>query len=97
MELSIARRVILGVLLLGMVGLLAELFLLGHYEDRTQWVPLVALAAGLGAVALDGVYGRWWTRGVLCLVMIGFITTGVLGVYFTSMAAASSNRRWIPR
>ncbi len=73
---------ILGVLLLGMVGLLAELFLLGHYEDRTQWVPLVALAAGLGALALDGVYGRWWTRGVLCLVMIGFIATGVLGVYF---------------
>ena len=76
------RRVILGVLLLGIVGLMAELLLLGHYEGFTQWVPLLALAAGLGALALDGAYARWWTRGMLAFVMVSFVATGLLGVYF---------------
>jgi hypothetical protein len=82
MELTVIRRVILGVLLLGMCGLLAELFLLAHYDGLSQWIPLVALAAGLGALALDSAYARWWTRTLLGVVMIGMIGTGLLGVYF---------------
>jgi len=82
MELTVIRRVILGVLLLGMCGLLVELFLLAHYDGLSQWIPLVALAAGLAVLALDGAYARSWTRALLSLVMAGFIGTGLLGVYF---------------
>ena len=82
MELTVIRRVILGVLLLGIIGLMAELFLLAHYDGFNQWIPLLALAAGLGALALDAARARWWTRGLLSFVMLAFIGTGLLGVYF---------------
>src|SRR5262245_8452882 len=82
MEVAVIRRVIFGVLLLGIVGLMAELLLLGHYEGFTQWIPLLVRAAGLGVLALASAYARWWTRGVLSLVMVSFIATGLLGVYF---------------
>ena len=47
MELVAIRRVILGVLMLGMAGLLAELALISHYEDAAQVIPIALLAAGL--------------------------------------------------
>ena len=82
MELAVIRRVILGVLLLGIIGLMAELLLLGHYEGFSQWIPLLALAAGLGVLALDSALSRWWTCGMLALVMVSFVATGLAGVYF---------------
>lgn len=82
METTVIRRVISGVLLFGMVGLMAELLLLGHYDGFSQWIPLLALAAGLGALALDAGRARRWTRALLALVMVAFIGIGLLGVYF---------------
>lgn len=41
------RRFALWVLLLAIAGTGVELVLLGHTEDRMQWVPLVLLTAGL--------------------------------------------------
>ena len=72
---------ILGVLLLGMTGLLTELSLLGHYEDSKQWIPLAVLAAGLAAVGLQLVHPRRWTLGVVRLMMVLFIASGLLGMY----------------
>jgi hypothetical protein len=95
-EVTIIRRLILGVLVLGMAGLLAELLLLGHYEGFTQWIPLLALAAGLGALALDGAYARWWTHGLLALVMVAFIGTGLLGVYFHFAGSREFQREMDP-
>ncbi len=40
------RRYLLYILLFGAAGLLAELYLLSHHEDRKQWIPLVLLGAG---------------------------------------------------
>ncbi|HKY19952.1 MAG TPA: hypothetical protein VJM31_01930 [Vicinamibacterales bacterium] len=76
------RRVILGVLLLGMTGLLAELFLLGHYEDLSQRIPLGVLAAGFATVILELVHRRVWTLVLVRLMMTLFIFSGLLGVYF---------------
>lgn len=41
------RRLLLGLVLLGIVGLIAELFLLEHTESIWQWIPLVLLVAAL--------------------------------------------------
>jgi hypothetical protein len=76
------RRVILGVLLLGMAGLLAELLLLAHYEDATQWIPLALLAIGLVVLFLDLIVPRPWTSTLLQVTMILFVGAGVLGMYF---------------
>jgi hypothetical protein len=81
-QLVVIRRVILGVLLLGMAGLLAELALIAHYEDATQWIPLALLAAGLLFLILDVVLARTWTQLVVQLTMVLIVAAGVLGVYF---------------
>ncbi len=82
MELVTIRRIILGVLLLGMTGSLVELSLLGHYEDITQWIPLAALALGILAVMLQLAHPRPWTLALVQVLMAAFIMSGLLGVYF---------------
>lgn len=81
-RLSTVRRVILGVLLLGMSGLLAELALIAHYEDVTQWIPIALLAAGLVVVLADLLLDRGWTQLLIQLTMVLVVAAGVLGIYF---------------
>jgi hypothetical protein len=81
-QLVAIRRVILGVLLLGMAGLLAELALIAHYEDVTQWIPLALLAAGLLFLVVDLALARSWTQLLVQLTMVLIVAAGVLGVYF---------------
>ena len=82
MQLVIIRRVILAVLLLGMSGLLAELALIAHYEDVTQWIPIALLAVGLLVVVADLLLARSWTQLLIQLTMVLVVAAGVLGVYF---------------
>ena len=81
-RLSTVRRVILSVLLLGMSGLLAELALIAHYEDVTQWIPIALLAVGLIVVLGDLFLARSWTQLLIQLTMVLVVAVGVLGVYF---------------
>ena len=81
-RLSTISTVILSVLMIGMAGLLAELMLIAHYEDATQWIPIALLAAGLVGVAADFVLARSWTQLLIQLTMVLVIAAGVLGVYF---------------
>ena len=82
MQLVIIRRVILAVLLLGMSGLLAELALIAHYEDVTQWIPIALLAVGLLVLVADLLLARSWTQLLIQLTMVLVVAAGVLGVYF---------------
>jgi hypothetical protein len=81
-QLLVIRRVILAVLLLGMIGLLAELLLIAHYADVTQWIPIALLGIGLGVIAADVVFARNWTPLLIQLTMVIVIAAGLLGVYF---------------
>ena len=74
------RGLLLAIVVLGALGLIAELLLLEHYEEWTQWLPLVALACVLpGALAL-------WLRPGLATVrvfralMVGTLLLGVVGL-----------------
>ncbi len=66
----------------GMAGLLAELALIAHYEDATQWIPLALLAGGLLFLVLDLVLARTWIHLVVQLIMVLIVAAGMLGVYF---------------
>ena len=44
------RLLALAILLIGLSGTATELGLLGHYEDRYQWTPLILLSLGIVAV-----------------------------------------------
>jgi hypothetical protein len=82
MELVVLRRVILAVLLMGMAGLLLELTLLNHYEDLKQWIPLAVLSAGLVSILVQLAHQRAWTLMIVRLIMVLFILSGLLGMYF---------------
>ena len=74
------RRLLLLLVHVGIVGLLAELFLLGHTESATQWIPLVALAVGLASalgVAVRATPGR---LRAFQAVMGLFVVAGLLGL-----------------
>jgi len=81
-QLVAIRRVILGVLVLGMTGLLTELALLAHYADFKQQIPLLLMAAGLAAIIIDLAVSRTWSGRFVQLTMVLFITAGFLGMYF---------------
>jgi hypothetical protein len=76
-----ARNILLAILLLGTAGIMAELFLLAHYEDVTQWIPI---ALGGVTIALSLVVALRPSRGAIRLfqtVMLLLIVSGVVGMY----------------
>ncbi|HEX6370421.1 MAG TPA: hypothetical protein VF006_15980 [Longimicrobium sp.] len=75
------RRLLLGLLLAGMVGLSAELVLLEHVESVWQWVPLAALALGLASGAALFLRPAPATVLAFRMMMAVFVAAGVLGLY----------------
>ena len=75
------RRMLGGVLLLGMLAVAAELLLIEHDESTSQLAPLVALAAGLLTLVWDMVAESRASRLALRLAMLGLAASAVLGLY----------------
>jgi hypothetical protein len=76
-----ARRILLGILLLGVIGLSAELLLLKHTEDASQWIPLALndLAVVMSAIVVFKPSNG--TIRLFQLVMLLMIISGAVGVY----------------
>ena len=75
------RRFLLAILWLGIGGTLAELLLLAHYEETSQWIPIALLAITL---PLSGVVAWQPSRGSIRLfqaVMALMIIAGGVGMY----------------
>lgn len=90
------RRIVLGVVLFGIVGLAAELVLLEHTEGVWQWAPLVALAVGFAsgvAVALRP--GRATLRAFQGMMVV-FLAAGAAGVYLHMAGNAEFERESDP-
>jgi hypothetical protein len=78
--LALLRRFILLLWVGGLVGIAAELLLLGHTEGVWQWVPLALIAAGLLALG-----GLTLTRHRACLrafqaTLLLFVASGFVGM-----------------
>ena len=80
--LGLLRRLLLGILVLGMAGTTAELLLLRHTEDTAQLVPLGLLGAGYFAVGWNALKHSRNSVLILQLLMALFLGSGLLGVYF---------------
>ena len=76
------RDLVLAVIVLGDVGLVAELLLLDHIESWQQWIPLVALLAGLVVTALVRLRPGRSTFRAFRAMMALFLVSGLLGLYF---------------
>ena len=86
--LSSIRKILLAVLGLGMVGSTTELILLKHTDDALQWIPLLLLAAGLVTLVWHGMRGGPLSTRAIRWLMIGFVASGVAGVYFHFQGSA---------
>lgn len=80
--LGLLRKVLLGILLLGMAGTMTELLLLQHDQDATQLIPLLLIGAGYLAVAWNAVRRSRLSMTALQIVMILFVASGGLGMFF---------------
>lgn len=76
------RRLLLGILLLGMAGTATELLLLQHDQAATQLIPLVLIGTGYLAVAWNAVRRSRLSVTALQIVMLMFVAAGVLGMFF---------------
>ncbi len=77
----VLRGLLLAVLLYGILGMLAELYLLEHYEEWWQLVPLLLLGVAVPAIALCWARPSPATLRALQGLMLVFVMAGALGVY----------------
>ena len=75
-------QMMLGLVVLGIIGLLAELLLLDHIESFNQWIPLISLGIGLFATIAVWLKPTRTTLLVFKASMAAFVAAGLLGVYF---------------
>ena len=77
-----ARSILLGIFLVGVGGISVELWLLGHYEDLDQFIPLgLSFVATIVILATAFKPTRIMVR-LLQAVMLLFVVSGLVGVWF---------------
>jgi hypothetical protein len=74
------RALLFGTLVFGVVGMTAELLLLGHVESAWQWIPVVILGASVLLLAWHAAAPSRTTVRALQATMMLFIVTGGIGV-----------------
>ena len=74
------RKLILALLIAGMAGLLAELYLLEHYELLWQWAPLVCLGLGLVLAIAVAVRPSPATLRPFQALMALYVVVGLVGI-----------------
>lgn len=79
--LALVRRGLVLILVLAMVGILAELLLIEHFEDVWQLVPLCLLVLGLAAVVWHAWAPGRASHQTLRGLMTAFLLAGLLGFY----------------
>lgn len=77
---TVFRVTLLTILLLGVIGMGAELLLLGHVEDVWQWEPLVMFAVGIPVLTWHARMGSVWSRRFCVAVMAAFVASGMIGL-----------------
>lgn len=75
------RGFLLALLAFGMVGTLAELFLLEHTESVSQWIPIALLGIGLIAALALAMRPAPSTVRALQATMLAFVASGLAGLY----------------
>lgn len=79
-RLPVLRRLLLGLLALGLVGTTVELLLLHHYESVSMAVPLALNTVALAVLALSLFLGGSGPVYLLRVVMAALIAAGGIGV-----------------
>ena len=75
------RQLILALIVLGAVGLFAELLLLEHFDSAWQWAPLVSLAGTVLTAMLVTLRPSPGTLRAFQAVMAACVAFGAVGVF----------------
>jgi hypothetical protein len=78
--LAMMRRMLVGVLLIGVSGMGIELIFIGHTDGVWQTVPLLLLGVGLAALGWLTVAPSVISVAIVQVVMCLFVLSGVTGV-----------------
>jgi hypothetical protein len=76
-----ARRILLGILVFGVIGISAELLLLSHTEHASQWIPLVLNDLTIVMCAVVAFRPTAAAIRLFQLVMLLMIVSGGVGMY----------------
>ena len=76
------RRLLLGILVLGLLGTAAELILLGHYDDWKQMVPLALIGLALALLLWHILSQTPSSVQLLRALMTLFLFAGAIGMGF---------------
>jgi cation transport ATPase len=75
------RKLLLLTLVVSLVGTLAELLLLEHFEDAWQWAPIVLLAAALVTLGWHALERGPTSLNILRALMVVCIVSGAIGLW----------------
>lgn len=78
--LTLIRRLLFITLLVSLLGTIAELLLLEHFDDAWQWTPIALISAALLALAWYALDRGPRSLNVFRVLMILFVASGGLGV-----------------
>lgn len=81
-SLSLLRRGLLVLLAIGAGGLISELVLLEHYEDKPQYIPFGLLTLTVIATAWHWLDGQKRSLRAFQAVMMLLIIAGPVGIFF---------------
>lgn len=73
---------VLFIFMVNVLGLLAELFLLGHYESPLQQSPFYFMVLSSASLALAGFVAATWAKRLAQAVLLGTLVLGIAGIYF---------------
>ena len=90
------RRILLGILLIGLTGMGVELLLLKHVEEATQVIPLALIALAFAAVAWHEAQRSAASLLAVQITMVLFIAAGPLGAYLHYQANVEFQREVDP-
>lgn len=76
------RQIVFALIVVGILGLAAELLLLEHTESLTQWIPLAVLLAGFASCVWLAIRPGPHAVRAFQVVMTAFVVAGVAGFYF---------------
>jgi hypothetical protein len=76
-----ARKILLAIWLLGVIGISTELWLLAHTEDVIQLIPLGLAGLGIAAIVVTVLRPSAGAIRLFQAVMVLFLISGAVGCY----------------
>lgn len=93
---SLLRRGILALIAFGCFGLIGELLLLEHYEEKAQWIPLILLTLTLATIVWHWLDGKTRSLRTFQVMMILLILGGTTGSILHLRGNIASEREFDP-